>query len=155
MSTYVEYIGQLNRALEEVGSIPEPPLDADEVELFEEKVKETFGVDLPREFYDLYLHSDGFSDNGVFFYSTDKKDPEDQSLPGLIEQNLLWASDSSKLDGYFFVGHSDLWLYAYHVPTHTCHALNKHSRQSVKKFRGFDDMFTNALKETLNLFVKE
>ncbi len=59
---------------------------------------------------------DGFVENGVSLYGADKDLNEEETVPGLVAQNVaLWSAFPESAQKYLFVGDSELWFFAYEI----------------------------------------
>ncbi len=82
------------------------------------------GVTLPASLLRVLTVVDGFVENGLSLYGVDRESTEDETVPGLIAQNpALWSTFPETAQKYLFVGDSELWFFAYEIPTATYVAL--------------------------------
>jgi hypothetical protein len=154
MSAYLPYLNLLATASDKDGQ-PLYVASPDDVAAFLPKVRNALGADLPTEYAAFLGEADGFAYDGSCFYAVDEDEPDAGDVPGLIRENVNWGIRFDASAGHIVLGHSDLWLYAYHPDSKTFHALWKDRRTSVRQFQSFDEMMVNALKEALGIPLDE
>jgi hypothetical protein len=153
---YLPYFHKLNALQTEFGFPPFEGQPSEKVLAYRDRIREEFGIELPPDYVEFLKLADGFAENGVVFYALDQEDDSEQLLPGLLAENAEYQDAAEELTEYLVLGHSDLYLYAYHLPTGAYRALEEDTLEIGKEFEDFDDLMTCVLKyEVLGLFEED
>ncbi|CAF0702284.1 YrhA family protein [Candidatus Methylacidithermus pantelleriae] len=153
---YLPYFEKLNALQTEFGFPPFEGKPIEKIRAYRDRLREEFGLELPEDYVEFLQRADGFAENGVVFYAIDQDDESDQLLPGLLAENAEYQEAAEELREYLVLGHSDLYLYAYHLPTRSYRALEEDTLEIGKEFEDFEDLMTCVLKyEVLGLFEED
>ncbi len=99
---------------------------------------------------------DGFVENGVSLYGADRESTEEETVPSLIAQNLaLWSAFPATAQKYLFVGDSELWFFAYEIPTSTYVALSRSTVRPVHRFSGLEALVNDMLAQAIGHFDED
>jgi len=111
------------------------------------------GVTPPASLLRILTVVDGFVENGLSLYGADRESTEEETVPGLIAQNLaLWSSYPETAEKYLFVGDSELWFFAYEIPTSTYVALSRSTARPVHRFSGIEALVNDMLAQAIGHF---
>ncbi len=114
------------------------------------------GVTLPASLLRVLTVVDGFVENGVSLYGADREPTEEETVPGLIAQNLaLWSAFPETAHKYLFVGDSELWFFAYEIPTSTYVALSRSTVRPVHRFFGLEALVNDMLAQAIGHFDED
>jgi hypothetical protein len=117
------------------------------------QAKAELGVTLPSSFLGVLTVVDGFVENGVSLYGADRDLNEEETVPGLVAQNLaLWSSFPESAQKYLFVGDSELWFFAYEISTSSFVALSHSAMNPVHRFSGIEVLVNDMLAQALGHF---
>ncbi|VVM07960.1 hypothetical protein MAMC_01914 [Methylacidimicrobium cyclopophantes] len=152
---YKTYVALVNEEEQAAGFQPFAGRPPARVAAYAREVQERFGIAIPPDYLDFLSLADGLAHNGVVFYAIDQDEEEDQFLPGLLAENLVLQDLRTQPD-YLFLGHSDIFRYAYSFPEKKYFALYADSLAPAAKFSDFNELMVNVLKhEALGLFDDE
>jgi hypothetical protein len=127
-----------------------PGASADQLAQLSHKCKMDLGVELPSSLVDVLAMVDGFVENGVSLYGVDSDQSEEETVPGLLAQNLaLWSTFPESAQKYLFVGDSELWYFACEIATATYVALSRSTLRPVHRFSGIEALVNDMLAQTL------
>ena len=111
------------------------------------------GVTLPSSLLRALAVVDGFVENGVSLYGVDKDPNEEETVPGLVAQNLaLWSAFPDSAQKHLFVGDSEIWFFAYEIPTSTYVALSRSPIRPIHRFSGIEALVNDMLAQALGHF---
>jgi len=111
------------------------------------------GVTLPSSVLGVLTIVDGFVENGVSLYGADRDLNEEETVPGLVAQNLaLWSSFPESAQKYLFVGDSELWFFAYEISSSSFVALSHSAMNPVHRFSGIEVLVNDMLAQALGHF---
>ncbi len=111
------------------------------------------GVTLPSSVLGVLTVVDGFVENGVSLYGADRDLNEEETVPGLVAQNLaLWSSFPESAQKYLFVGDSELWLFAYEISNSSFVALSHSAMSPIHRFSGIEALVNDMLAQALGHF---
>jgi hypothetical protein len=111
------------------------------------------GVTLPSSVLEVLTIVDGFVENGVSLYGADRNLNEEETVPGLVAQNLaLWSSFPESAQKYLFVGDSELWFFAYEISSSSFVALSHSAMNPVHRFSGIEVLVNDMLAQALGHF---
>ncbi|MGA8476325.1 MAG: YrhA family protein [Chthoniobacterales bacterium] len=114
------------------------------------------GVTLPASLLLVLTVVDGFVENGVSLYGADREPTEEETVPGLIAQNLaLWSAFPATAHKYLFVGDSELWFFAYEIPTSTYVAISRSTVRPVHRFSGLEALVNDMLAQAIGHFDED
>ena len=114
------------------------------------------GVTLPASLLLVLTVVDGFVENGVSLYGADREPTEEETVPGLIAQNLaLWSAFPATAQKYLFVGDSELWFFAYEIPTSTYVAISRSTVSPVHRFSGLEALVNDMLAQAIGRFDED
>jgi len=114
------------------------------------------GVTLPASLLRVLTVVDGFVENGLSLYGVDRESTEEETVPGLIAQNLaLWSAFPETAQKYLFVGDSELWFFAYEIPTATYVALSRSTVRPVHRFSGIEALVNDMLAQAIGHFDED
>jgi hypothetical protein len=130
-----------------------PGASPDQIAKLSAQSEAELGVPLPSSLVGILTIVDGFVENGVNLYGVDKDADEEETVPGLIAQNLaLWSTFTESAQKYLFVGDSELWFFAYEIPTSTYVALSRSTIRPVHRFSGIEALVNDILSQALGHF---
>ena len=130
-----------------------PGASPDQIAKLSAQSETELGVTLPSSLLRVLAIVDGFVENGVSLYGVDRDSEEDETVPGLVAQNLaLWSSFPESAQKYVFVGDSELWFFAYEIPTSTYVALSGSTIRVVHRFSGIEGLVNDMLAQALGHF---
>ena len=107
-------IEKLREVREEYGKFLQKPATKEDVERLNNAVKEKFKIELSPVYQSILLKTNGFNENGVFFYGTETallQGYSDRYLGGLIETNETWYESYDSFTNHLFYADSDLYLF--------------------------------------------
>ncbi len=117
------------------------------------QAKAELGVTLPSSVLGVLTVVDGFVENGVNLYGADRDLNEEETVPGLVAQNLaLWSSFPESAQKYLFVGDSELWFFAYEISNSSFVALSHSAMSPVHRFSGIEALVNDMLAQALGHF---
>jgi hypothetical protein len=139
------------------GALPlVPGASADQIAKISARSESELGVKLPPSLLQVLMVVDGFVENGVSMYGADQENEEDETVPGLVAQNVaLWSAFPEAAQKYLFVGDSELWFFAYEILTSTYVALSRSSISPVHRFSGIEALINDMLAQALGHFGEE
>jgi hypothetical protein len=127
-----------------------PGASPEEVTKISARAQAELGVNLPSSLLGVLAVVDGFVENGVSLFGVDKDSAEEETVPGLIAQNLaLWSAFPESAQKYLFLGDSELWFFAYEFLTSTYVALSRSSIFPVHRFSGIEALVNDMLAQAL------
>jgi hypothetical protein len=130
-----------------------PGASPDQIAQVHAQSETELGVTLPSCLLRVLAVVDGFVENGVSLYGVDKSPKEEEAVPGLVAQNLaLWSAFPDSAQKYIFMGDSDLWFFAYEIPTSTFVALSRSPIRPVHRFSGIEALVNDMLAQALGHF---
>jgi hypothetical protein len=89
----------------------------------------------------------------VSLYGADKDSDEEETVPGLVAQNVsLWSAFPESAQKYLFVGDSELWFFAYEIATSSYVALSRSTIRPVHRFSGIEALVNDMLAQALGHF---
>jgi hypothetical protein len=147
-----DLLKKLEHECMEYGYIYNPPATEKEIQYLKQNVKNMFGADLPDQFIDLLLKTNGVGYDGLTIYAVDVSLLEtkpDNPANGFIETNEIWyeVEDQKK---YLFFGDDDISWYALNLAEGAYHVLDKPSGTVMETFDDFDSMLESALRAKLD-----
>ena len=114
------------------------------------------GVTLPASLARVLTVVDGFVENGVSLYGADREPTEEETVPGLIAQNLaLWSAFPATAHKYLFVGDSELWFFAFEISTSTYVAISRSTVRPVHRFSGLEALVNDMLAQAIGHFDED
>lgn len=150
MTQYLEFLKELQEEQKSFGLLPQEGCNDEEIQHVASLVNQKLNVELPAEYTEFLKHTDGFADNGIIFFAVDQADPEDQTLPGLVSENLgkYVRFDATEVERpWVALGQSDMCIYAYSPKSSQYHVIDLASGHVMQSFDSFDEMVTMAIKE--------
>jgi hypothetical protein len=130
-----------------------PGASPDQIARFRTQSEAELGVSLPSSLLQTLSVIDGFVENGVSLYGVDQGPNEEETVPGLIAQNLaLWSAFPDSAQQYLFVGDSELWFFAYEIPSSTYVALSRSPIRPIHRFSGIEALVNDMLAQALGHF---
>jgi hypothetical protein len=130
-----------------------PGASPDQIAKLCAQAENELGLTLPSSIVQILTVIDGFVENGVSLYGVDRDPNEEETIPGLVAQNLaLWSSFPESAQKYLFVGDSELWFFAYEIPTGTYVALSHSTIRAVHRFSGVEALVNDMLAQALGHF---
>jgi hypothetical protein len=147
---------QLTRDVANGGRPLVPAASADRLANLSNQCKTDLGIDLPPSVPGLLAVVDGFVENGVSLYGVDKDAGEEETVPGLIAQNLaLWSTFPESAQKYLFIGDSELWYFAYDIAGSTYVALSRSNLRPVHRFSSIEALVNDMLAQALGHFDEQ
>jgi hypothetical protein len=132
-----------------------PGASPDQIAKLRVQSETELGVTLPPSLLGVLTVVDGFVENGVSLYGADGDLDGEETVPGLIAQNLaLWSSFPESAQKYLFVGDSELWFFAYDISNSTFVALSHSAMSPVHRFSGMEALVNDMLAQALGRFVE-
>ena len=130
-----------------------PGASQDQVARVSNQTEAELGVTIPDSLRRVLTIVDGFVENGVTLYGVDKGPDEEETVPGLVAQNLaLWSSFPESAQKYLYVGDSELWYFAYEISASTYVAISRSSGRPVHRFSGIEALINDMLAQALGHF---
>ncbi|HET9376063.1 MAG TPA: YrhA family protein [Chthoniobacterales bacterium] len=130
-----------------------PGASPDQIAKLRAQSETELGVPLPSSLLGILTVIDGFVENGVSLYGADKDPNEEETVPGLVAQNLaLWSAFPDSAQKYLFVGDSELWFFAHEIPTSTYVALSRSPICPIHRFSGIEALVNDMLAQALGRF---
>jgi hypothetical protein len=130
-----------------------PGASPDEIAKLRAQSETELGVTLPSSLLRTLTVIDGFMENGVSLYGADKDSDEDETVPGLVAQNLaLWSAFPESAQNYLFVGDSELWFFGYEISSSTYVALSRSPIHPIHRFSGIEALVNDMLAQALGHF---
>jgi hypothetical protein len=130
-----------------------PGASPDRIARFRTQSETELGVSLPSSLLQTLTVIDGFVENGVSLYGVDQDPNEEETVPGLIAQNLaLWSAFPESAQQYLFVGDSELWFFAYEIRSSTYVALSRSPIRPIHRFSGIEALVNDMLAQALGHF---
>jgi hypothetical protein len=130
-----------------------PGASADQIAKLCAHSETELGVTPPPSLLRVLAVIDGFVENGVSLYGVDKDPNEEEAVPSLVAQNLaLWSAFPDSTQKYLFVGDSEIWFFAYEIPTSTYVALSRSPIRPVHRFSGIEALVNDMLAQALDHF---
>jgi len=122
------------------------PVTNSEVEQCQMDLKEMALESIPNGYIDFLKLSNGFSWNGIEFYSTYRvTDPEtNYMLLDIVSANDEF-NDLYQLDHLVLLGKEDEDYYAYNISNGLYEILERESRQAMEEFKTFDELFVKTV----------
>jgi hypothetical protein len=147
---------QLARDIANGGRPLVPGASSDRLADLSRQCRMELGIELPSSLPDVLGVVDGFVENGVSLYGVDNDQGEDETVPGLVAQNLaLWSAFPESAQKYLFVGDSELWHFAYEIASSTYVALSGSTLRPVHRFSGAEALVNDMLAQALGHFDDE
>jgi hypothetical protein len=114
------------------------------------------GMTLPPSVLRVLTVVDGFVENGVSLYGADRDLNEEETVPGLVAQNLaLWSSFPESAQKYLFLGDSELWFFAFEIASSSFMALSHSTMNPVHRFSGIEALVNDMLAQALGHFDEQ
>jgi hypothetical protein len=133
-----------------------PGASSDQIAKLSAQSESELGVNLPSSLRQILIVVDGFVENGVSMYGVDQEGAEEETVPGLVAQNLaLWSAFPESAQKYLFVGDSELWYFAYEIATSTYVALSRSTIRPVHRFSGIEALINDMLAQALGHFDED
>jgi hypothetical protein len=133
-----------------------PGASADRLAELTRQCRMELGIELPTSLLDVLGIVDGFVENGVSLYGVDNDQGEDETVPGLVAQNLaLWSAFPESAQKYLFVGDSELWHFAYQIASSTYVALSRSTVRLVHRFSCVEALVNDMLAQALGHFDEQ
>jgi hypothetical protein len=133
-----------------------PGASPDQIAKLRVRSETELGVSLPSSLLRTLSVIDGFVENGVSLYGVDQDSNAEETVPGLIAQNLaLWSAFPDSAKKYLFVGDSELWFFAYEIPSSTYVALSRSSVRPIHRFSGIEALVNDMLAQALGHFGEQ
>jgi hypothetical protein len=130
-----------------------PGASSDQLAKLRTQSETELGMTLPSSLLRVLTVVDGFVENGVSLYGADRDPSEEETVPGLVAQNLaLWSAFPDSAQKYLFVGDSELWFFAYEIPSSTYVALSRTPIRPVHRFSGIEALVNDMLAQALDHF---
>jgi hypothetical protein len=133
-----------------------PGASPDQVAKLQAQAETELGVTLPSSVLGVLAVVDGFVENGVSLYGVDGDLGEEETVPGLVAQNLaLWSSFPESAQKYLFVGDSELWFFVFEISSSTFLALSRSTMNPVHRFSGIEALVNDMLAQALGHFDED
>lgn len=127
------------------------PASNEQIEVFENAVKEKLKYVLPEQYLNFLRVVNGLEFNGLKIYGVDSSLSEDeanQSIIGYIETNEIWYENEHQQQ-YMFFGDSDIGWYCLDISKGVYVELDKPSGTLMEVYKDFDSMLEKALTDSL------
>ena len=126
------------------------PASLEDLEFCQNEMSEMGFPPIPKEYSNFLKKLNGFSWNGIEFFSTDMvTDPEsDYMLNDLVSANEDFSGCNDafiSVKNYVYLGRSDMALYVYNTQNGLYEVLDDTGRDVMEEFKTFDDMFVGVV----------
>lgn len=114
------------------------------IKVFSSKIRELFGIDLPKDYLEFLSYVDGYDFNGFQVFGTSET-PGDYL--NMIEANALFH-ENQELKRYWFYGTSSLSWYVFDRESNL-YLETDASETAWEQFKTFDELLTKIINDSL------
>lgn len=129
----------------------QPPCRPTELERLRERARRELHAELPPEYVELLVRTDGLNWNGLFIYASATtpvvRSPH-ASIHGFVEMNLLYW-DGNSFDDLLVFGEGNMDLYTRRMSSGEYLILDRVPGNVIETCRGFEQMLDQAVKAHL------